>query len=156
MLSFEEKMKIIDSFPQLSKKNVSLGRVNYQLEESVTDKKNVVFHLHPNGNGFVYGGEFTTYETTDKGYVNIRDFDEESLRLLIQQAIEELSFEEEEVFEPGAVETWVNEEGFTLTLMEEDDLWNVYADDSLDGTFTSYGQAITYLDEEGFSFQSSK
>ena len=48
MLTFEEKLAIIESFPELERKNVSLGRVNFHFEGSIYEKKNVVYHLHPN------------------------------------------------------------------------------------------------------------
>lgn len=56
MLTFEEKLSIIETFPELQRKDVSLGRVNFHYPESVQEKKIVVQHLHPNGNGFVYAG----------------------------------------------------------------------------------------------------
>ncbi len=34
MLTFEEKLSIIESFPELERKNVSLKRVNFHFEES--------------------------------------------------------------------------------------------------------------------------
>ncbi|MDF2904672.1 MAG: hypothetical protein K0S25_2310 [Bacillus sp. (in: firmicutes)] len=87
MLTFEEKLAIIEAFPELQRKNVSLGRVNFQYEESVTDKKNVVYHLHPNGNGFVYAENISGYQPDDKGMVNIRDFSKQDLRSIIQESI---------------------------------------------------------------------
>ncbi len=39
MLTFEEKLSIIESFPELERKNVSLKRVNFHFEESRLDKK---------------------------------------------------------------------------------------------------------------------
>ena len=74
MLTFEEKLAIIESFPELERKDVSMGRINFHYEASASDKKNVVYHLHPNGNGFVYGAELNGYKKNDKGMVNIRDF----------------------------------------------------------------------------------
>lgn len=153
MLTFEEKLSIIESFPQLERKDVSLKRVNFHFEESRLDKKNVVYHLHPNGNGFVYGGDISGYKTDDKGMVNIREFSEEELRTIIQKSIDFLSQEEEAVkTESYLAEEWHNADGHTLTLIQEDeDMWNVYAGELLDGTFNSYGEAASYLDEEGFS-----
>ena len=49
MLTFEEKLAIIESFPELEKRTVSMGRINFHYEESASDKKNVVYHLHPMG-----------------------------------------------------------------------------------------------------------
>ncbi|MBC6975362.1 hypothetical protein H9I32_24240 [Bacillus sp. Xin] len=154
MLTFEEKLSIIESFPQLERKNVSLKRVNFHFEESRLDKKNVVYHLHPNGNGFVYAGGIKGYKTDDKGMVNIREFSADELRSLIQKSIELLSQEPEEIVvqaEPAKEEEWQSEEGHILTLIHEDDMWNVYAGVNLDGTFNSYPEAAEYLDEEGFS-----
>lgn len=154
MLTFEEKLSIIESFPELERKNVSLKRVNFHFEESRLDKKNVVYHLHPNGNGFVYASGIKGYKTDDKGMVNIREFSAEELRSLIEKTIERLSQEQEEIvtpMTPAAEEEWRNEDGHILTLIQEDDMWNVYAGVNLDGTFNSYPEAAEYLDEEGFS-----
>ncbi|MDF2904671.1 MAG: hypothetical protein K0S25_2309 [Bacillus sp. (in: firmicutes)] len=41
-----------------------------------------------------------------------------------------------------------------LILIQEDDMWNVYAGLNLDGTFPSYNEAKQYLLEEGFRKQS--
>lgn len=91
MLTFEQKLAILDSYPQLERKNVSLGRVNYHYEESQHDKKTVAFHLHPNGNGYVFAGLLRGYETDDKGFVNIRDYSEFELRNLLDASITSLS-----------------------------------------------------------------
>ncbi|HDR7795461.1 TPA: hypothetical protein QCY19_004139 [Bacillus luti] len=156
MLTFEEKLSIIESFPQLERKNVSLKRVNFHFEESLLDKKNVVYHLHPNGNGFVYASGIQGYKTDDRGMVNIREFSEEELRSVIQKSIDLLSEKLEVATPKGPMlqEDWHNEDGHILTLIEEDDdMWNVYAGTNLDGTFNSYREAAAYLDEEGFSLK---
>lgn len=153
MLDYQQKLSIIESFPELKKKQVSLGRINFQYEGSATEKKNVVFHLHPNGNGYVYAKDIAGYETDARGMVNIRDFSEDDLRTIIRQAIHALS--PEGVYEmktSGGVdhEVWINRRGQTLEIIYDNDLWNVYADDILDGTFRSYKEAKEYLIEEGF------
>ncbi|MUK87807.1 hypothetical protein GMD78_05250 [Ornithinibacillus sp. L9] len=145
MLTFEEKLAIIESFPELKRHDVSLGRVNFHYEESVMDKKIVVYRLHPNGNGFVYAELIDDdYDVDSKGMVNIRDFSEEELRKVIKQSIDSLS--EQEPFE----ETWINKENQTLKLVHDFDLWNVYAGDMLDATHTTYEAAADYLQQEGF------
>lgn len=154
MLTFEDKLAIFESFPELQRKDVSLGRVNFHYEESTLDKKNVVYHLHPNGNGFVYGELLTGYDVNDKGMVNIRDFSAEELRTIIQKSI--LSLAPKTMIEYSIVgeqieEKWINQNHFTLILLNEDDMWNVYAGLNLDGTFNSYEEAAEYLHEEGFS-----
>ncbi|WP_053363158.1 hypothetical protein [Bacillus sp. FJAT-27251] len=153
MLTFEEKLAIIEEFLELERKNVSLKRVNFHFEGSADDKKNVVYHLHPNGNGFVFAGKLGGYETDSKGMVNIRDYSKEELRHLLKEAIESLkpNPHEEAVIGEAEEERWVNDEKHTLILVEEDDMWNVYAGLNLDGTFPSYNEARQYLEEEGFS-----
>lgn len=164
MLTFEEKLAVIESFPELERKDVSLKRVNFHFEESATDKKNVVYHLHPNGNGYVYAGNLKGYETDDKGLVNIRDFSAEELRTLLEKTMRtlawvdhstEASVEEPTILEQNEGETWRNFEKHTLILMSEMDTWNVYSGLNLDATFDTYDEAKEYLLEEGFRKKNS-
>lgn len=153
LLTFEEKIAIIESFPELQRKNVSLGRVNYHFEESASDKKNVVYHLHPKGNGFVYAEYLQGYELDDKGMVNIRDFSAEELRSIIQKSILSLkpkSSVEDAIIGDSKEEKWIDAENNTLILLEEDEMWNIYFGLNLDNTFNSYEEATEYLLEEGF------
>lgn len=148
MLTFEEKLAIIESFPELKRKDVSLKRINFHYEESVQEKKTVVYHLHPNGNGFVYAGRFDhKYPMDDKGMVNIRDFTEDELRNIIRLSIQSLSAK------PFDEELWKDKQRNTLTLLydAELDLWNTYAGELLDGTFPTYQAAANYLEQEGFA-----
>lgn len=160
MLTFEQKLAILDSYPQLERRNVSLGRVNYHYEESRHEKKTVAFHLHPNGNGFVYAGLLRGYETDDKGMVNIRDYGEPDLRSLLEASITSLSIYTPEAPAPGkrkkkqaagAQTLWTNDEGHTLTLKPEDDLWYLYARLQLEMAFETLEEAEEYLAEEGFT-----
>lgn len=148
MLTFEEKQRIIESFPELTRKEVSMKRVNYHYEESLFDKTVVVQHLHPNGNGFVYVAGIPGYDADDRGLVNIREASEEELRKTIRDAIDALSQESEE--EEPVEELWVDGEGQQLTLLEEEGYWNVYHGYNLDESFGDYEEAKTYLREEGF------
>ncbi|MGA9226864.1 MAG: hypothetical protein WB217_11035 [Mesobacillus sp.] len=153
MLTFEEKIAIIETFPELERKNVSLGRVNFHFEGSIYEKKNVVYHLHQNGNGFVYAEFLSGYDMDSKGMVNIRDFSSEELKTIIRQSIKSLSPNtdaESAIIEDNEEERWINSENHTLILVNEDDMWNVYAGLNLDGTFLSYNEAKQYLEEEGF------
>lgn len=145
MLTFEEKLAIMESFPELQRNDVSLGRVNFHFEESVLDKKIVVYRLHPNGNGFVYAELIDDdYTILPKGMVNIRDFTEQALRKVIKQSIASLS--EPEPFE----ETWINAENQTLKIVRDFNTWNVYAGEALDATYTTLNSAANYLQQEGF------
>ncbi|NMD68968.1 hypothetical protein HHO41_01620 [Bacillus sp. DNRA2] len=153
MLSFEEKLAVIEAFPELKRKNVSLGRVNFQYDESITEKKNVVYHLHPNGNGFVYVGSESEYDTDEKGLVNIRDFSKNELHSIIQESIQALSprpVTEEAIIGDAFEERWVDAENHTLILVDEDGIWNIYAGLNLDESFGSYEEAKEYLRAEGF------
>ncbi len=164
MLTFEQKLKILDSYPELERKNVSLGRVNYQYEQSVHDKKTVAYHLHPNGNGFIYAGMLQDYDVDDKGYVNIRDYTEEDLRSLLDKSIQSLSTggkpldapeaegivltDFSRIDSPGGI--WTDADGGTLTLKYENDLWYIYSGIQLEMVFETREEAGEYLTEEGF------
>ncbi|MBT2699203.1 hypothetical protein J7E79_17605 [Bacillus sp. ISL-40] len=156
MLTYNEKLAIIESFSELERKNVSLGRVNFQFEGSISDKKNIVYHLHPNGNGFVYAGQLDHYDTDEKGMVNIRDFSEDQLRKLLKQSIQSLSSVEKTPAEEAIIgdskeERWVDSENNVLILVEENESWNIYYGLNLDATFDTYEEAEAFLQEEGFT-----
>jgi hypothetical protein len=156
MLNFEEKLAIIDTFPELERVNVSLGRVNYQFKESKSDKKNVVYHLHPNGNGFVYAGKLPNRHTDQKGMVNIRDFSAQELKQLIRESIKCLSVAEIPAVETAIIgenraEKWVNADNHNLLLVNEDEAWNIYFGLNLEESFNTYEEAELFLVEEGFS-----
>ncbi|MFE1628935.1 hypothetical protein ACFLFF_19530 [Brevibacillus reuszeri] len=158
MLTFEEKLAIIESFPQLTRNDVSLKRVNFHYEESLHDKKAVVYHLHPNGNGFVFAAFLKGYQKDDKGYVNIRDFSEDQLRTIIEASINSLSVKRELAPQNAATpeqveETWIDKKGNTLLLQQEDALFNVYHGMNLEASFESYVEAEQYLLDEEFTRQ---
>ncbi|MFD0713424.1 hypothetical protein [Paenibacillus sp. GCM10027626] len=157
MLTFQQKMDVLDAFAELERKTVSLGRVNYHFEGSLHEKKNVVYHLHPNGNGFVYVGQSADYPADEKGLVNIRDFDAEQLRAVVAASIALLSTPPPEK-EPAApkrrkksgAECWVSSDGQRLDLKFEEDLWYLYTGLNLEMAFETYEEAEQYLQEEGF------
>ena len=149
MLTFEQKQEIIESFPELTRKDVSMKRVNYHYEGSRFDKTVVVQHLHPNGNAFVYVAGVPGYDTDDRGLVNVREATEEELRKTIKDSIALLS--EEEVEEQAVEETWVNSEGVKLKLVEEEGAWNIYHGLNLEESFGNYGYAQGYLKDEQFT-----
>ncbi|MFJ6209019.1 hypothetical protein [Lysinibacillus sp. NPDC092081] len=150
MLTFEQKQTIIESFPGLTKKEISLKRLNYHFMDSLYEKTIVVEKLHPNGNGFVFIGDLLRYEeeANDKGLVNIRDYDEQQLREIIEDAIQYLSEEEEE--QEPIEEMWKNREGIQLKLACEQRSWNVYHGENLEEAFGTQEAAKEYLLEEGF------
>lgn len=149
MLTFEQKQQIIETFPELTKKEVSMKRLNYHFEDSLYDKTVVVQHLHPNGNGFVYVEGVPGYEADDRGLVNIREATEEELKKTIRDAIRALSTEEAEEVE-SIEEVWVNGEGQKLTLLGEEGFFNIYHGTNLEEGFGDYQEAVDYLKEEKF------
>lgn len=155
MLTFEEKLDIINTFPELERVNVSLGRVNFQFKKSISDKKNVVYHLHPNGNGFVYAGLLPNYPADEKGMVNIRDFSAKELKQIIKESINSLSSVNKPVIEEAIIgdsqeERWINDLQETLLLVNEDETWNIYFGLNLEETFGTYEEAEMFLVDEGF------
>ncbi|HBT71658.1 MAG TPA: hypothetical protein DEB37_05120 [Lysinibacillus sp.] len=150
MLTFEQKQAIIESFSGLTKKEISLKRLNYHYMDSLYEKTIVVEKLHPNGNGFVFVGDLLRYEqeATDKGLVNIRDYDEQQLREIIEDSIQYLSEEVEE--QEPIVEIWHSRDGVKLQLAFEQRSWNVYHGENLEEAFGTYDAAKEYLLEEGF------
>lgn len=148
MLSFEQKQNIIESFPELTKKEISLNRLNYHFENSLYEKTIVIEKLHPNGNGFVYVGDLLKYEkeANEKGLVNIREYDEQALREIIRDAIDYLS----EDMETPIVESWTSREGLLLELVHEKRNWNIYFQNNLEESFGTRDAAVEYLLEEGF------
>ncbi|WCK54476.1 hypothetical protein PP175_24910 [Aneurinibacillus sp. Ricciae_BoGa-3] len=164
MLTFEEKLTIIESFPQLERRDVSLGRVNFHYEESAFGKKTVVYHLHPNGNGFVYAGHLAHAhaDANDKGMVNISDYSADELRNLIQASLDSLSTEDGKIEAEAARssddqrrEYWIGPDNHALLLVYEDELWNIYTGSNLEAAFESYTKAEQYLLEEGFHQQTN-
>ncbi|MFS0690717.1 hypothetical protein AB1K89_15890 [Sporosarcina sp. 179-K 8C2 HS] len=149
MLTFEQKQQIIETFPELTRKEVSMKRLNYHYEDSLYDKTVVVQHLHPNGNGFVYVEGIPSYEPDERGLVNIREATEEELKAIIRDAIRALSTKEEE--EDPLEEVWVNGQGQKLTLLEEEGFFNVYHGYNLEESFGDYREAADYLKEENFT-----
>ncbi|WP_168123115.1 hypothetical protein [Paenibacillus sp. HB172176] len=162
MLDFHQKLAILSSFPKLHRKDVSLGRVNFHYEESAHEKKTVVYHLHPNGNGFVYAGLLPNENSDAKGMVNIRDCTEEELRRLVSASIaslapSEASSEASRVAagwghgrKPAREEHWIGSDGARLTIIREDELWYVYAGESIEMAFETYNEAVQYMEDEQF------
>jgi hypothetical protein len=152
MLSFEEKLSIMESFPELERKDVSMGRVNYHYEQSAYEKKLVGFHFHRNGNGFIFAGLMDEGPQTDeKGYVNIRDCSADELRSLVEESIRSLTGEAP--FTEGQEEAWVGPDAATLTVKYEDDMWYIFSGLNLEAAFETHDEAKTYLKEEGFRRQ---
>lgn len=148
MLTFEQKQAIIESYPELTRKDVSMKRINYHYEDSLYDKTVVVQHLHPNGNAFVYVAGILGYDADERGLINVREASEEELRKTITDAIAALA--QEEVEEQAVEQHWANAAGEKLVLMEELGAWNLYHGLNLEDSFGDYAEAVAYLKEEQF------
>jgi hypothetical protein len=149
MLTFQEKLAIMSSFPELERKDVSMGRVNFSYERSAYDKKIVGYHFHPNGNGFVYAGRLAVAETDDKGFVNIREYGESELRELVAASIRSLTGEAAPA--AGEEERWLGPDKAILRLTYEDEMWYIFSGLNLEAAFETREEALDYLQEEGFS-----
>lgn len=156
MLTFEEKQQIIESFKELTRKEISMGRLNYHFEESQFEKKIVVEKLHPNGNGFVYVGDLLRYPTAQKGLVNIRDFTEQELREVIEDSIMYLSEVDEPIEEEKFEQTWLNRDKAELLLVNDEPYWNIYHGENLEESFGTRDDAEDYLYAEGFKPSAQK
>jgi hypothetical protein len=146
MLTFEEKLAIILSCSELQRRDVSLGRINFHYEESAYEKKTVVYHLHPNGNGFVYAGQLQGYPTDDKGFVNIRDFSANELRHLIEASIHSLTAQSTK----AQKEYWQGPGKQSLIVIHADDMWYIYTGPNLEDAYETYEEVEHYMLEEGF------
>jgi hypothetical protein len=155
MLTFEQKLAVLESFPELQRNDVSLGRVNFHYEQSAYDKKNVAYHLHPNGNGYIYAGKLRGYSTDDKGFVNIRDYSADDLHALVAESILSLTAKSSNKPLPRndgtQEERWSGPDNQSLLVQYEDDLWYIYAGINLESAFETYEEAEQYCLEEGFS-----
>ncbi|MEJ8307064.1 hypothetical protein [Saccharibacillus sacchari] len=161
MLTFEQKIAVLESFPELTRNDVSMGRVNYHFEGSVHEKKIVGYRFHPNGNGFVFAGLVGDYDTDDKGFVNVRDFTETELREIVDASIRSLSSDRETspskpVSAASAQSTgdeiWTDGDGQELILKFEDETFFIYSGSSLEMAFETREESEEYLAEEGFTF----
>lgn len=169
MLTMEQKLAILDTFTELTRRNVSLGRINYHYEDSASDKKTVVYHLHPNGNGFVYAVHTATWGklADDRGMVNIREFSEEELRAIVAASITSLSPKapaahtsqsqinddavSEQSTDDSEAEHWFNADEHRVTLRYDNEMWMIFAGPHLEDAFESYEEAVEYLQDEGFA-----
>ena len=161
MLTFEQKIAILESFSALTRNDVSMGRVNYHFEGSAHEKKIVGYRFHPNGNGFVFAGLIGDYDTDDKGFVNVRDFTEAQLREIVDASIRSLSpvggaAPSKPVSAASAQSTgdeiWTDGDGQELILRFEDDTFFIYSGFSLEMAFETREETEEYLAEEGFTF----
>lgn len=158
MLSLDEKLAIAASFPELQRKDVSLGRINFHYLESDYEKTTVLYHLHPNGNGFVYAEYIPGCTVDSKGLVNIRDYSEYELREIIAKSIQSLTRSgspkvaktEDVAVDQQQEEIWVDEVGNLLSVTFVEDLWYIFAGENLDCAFETYEEVQEYLEEEGF------
>lgn len=156
MLSLDEKLAIATSFAELQRKDVSLGRINFHYLESDYEKTTVLYHLHPNGNGFVYAEYIPGCTVDAKGLINIRDYSEDELREIIAKSIQSLTrsgspkVSKTVEAQVPQEEIWVDEDGNTLSVTFVEDLWYIYAGENLDCAFETYEEVQEYLEEEGF------
>ena len=94
-LTFNEKIRILDSYNKLQKGKISFDRINYYYDVAKSRRKTVVSELKNSGNGYVYVGYLEKYKNKadSRGFINIDKHicSEDEFRKLIEEAI--ISFE---------------------------------------------------------------
>ncbi|MGX6980074.1 hypothetical protein ACWN8V_12645 [Vagococcus elongatus] len=150
MLTFEEKKKIIEEFPELEEQKVSMNRLNYHFNESAVAKTIVVKYLHPKShNAFVYAGYLPSSETKD-GYISVINASEEELRERIRLGIEELK-KTEDGFPDGYEEVWEDDRADILRLRYIAPVWGIVMQtEGIEAIFKTKEAGEAYLEEEGF------
>ncbi|HEL6659649.1 TPA: hypothetical protein UPG49_001005, partial [Listeria monocytogenes] len=116
---------------------------------SKRDKKIIVKHLHPNGNAFVYA-PFLEVEPLDKqGYVNVKDYSENEIRVLLLEA-KEFMDSDEDGYKEGLTKIYQDNSGEKLSLVYENKMWVIYTGENLEAVFPTLESAEGYLLDEGF------
>ncbi|MEK4670694.1 hypothetical protein [Niallia sp. FSL R7-0271] len=86
MLSREQKRKILNSY-SLFEYKISYDRYNYKYKNKVIARE-----FSHTGNGYICGKELNDplkkYEIDNRGWINIKDMNEEELRTLIELVID--------------------------------------------------------------------
>ncbi|AIS60148.1 hypothetical protein [Listeria ivanovii] len=149
MLNFEEKKALIESMGDFELHEISMDRMNVHYPESKRDKKIIVKHLHPNGNAFIYA-PFLEVEPLDKqGYVNVKDYSENEIRVLLEEAKEYMD-KDEAGYKEGLTKIYQDKNGDRLSLVYENEMWVVYTGENLEAVFPTMEGAEGYLLDEGF------
>jgi hypothetical protein len=81
---------IFKSFPELSLKEISYDRINFEFKASKKPGTTLATQLHPSGNAYVcakYIDDTTGYQVDWRGWVKIKDFNEDQLREIIRKAL---------------------------------------------------------------------
>jgi hypothetical protein len=97
MLTLKEKVEVFKSY-DLKETSISYERINFENTASKQTRKVLARELHESGNGYVLG-EYMSKDTIEKyrykvdsrGWISIKDFNKESLRIVIEEAIKSMS-----------------------------------------------------------------
>ncbi|PDR00508.1 hypothetical protein A0I97_07230 [Listeria monocytogenes] len=143
------KKALIESINGFELHEISMGRINVHYPASKRDKKIIVKHLHPNGNAFVYA-PFLEVEPLDKqGYVNVKDYSENEIRVLLLEA-KEFMDSDEDGYKEGLTKIYQDNSGEKLSLVYENKMWVIYTGENLEAVFPTLESAEGYLLDEGF------
>jgi len=91
MLSFEHKRTIFSSYSELTETQRSNDRINFEYRGSKKRGKVLACELTASGNGYVLGKYMVGYKLDNRGWINIKDFNEDELRAVITKAIDSMS-----------------------------------------------------------------
>jgi len=96
MLSFEEKIQVLNSFSELTPKEMSNNRINYKYTNKRGVEVNVIKHLKSNHTGYINVGYLhkDAYNGIPQkdGFLNIdrNVSDSQEFRLLVEKVIDSL------------------------------------------------------------------
>lgn len=79
LLTFAEKRLIFLSFPELTEVKRSNQRINFEYRASKKPGKVLAGEMHPSGNGYICGKYMNKYKVDSRGWIKIKDLNEEEL-----------------------------------------------------------------------------
>jgi hypothetical protein len=95
-LTFEDKVRIFNSFNELREVQIKNGKTNFHFDSSRVQKKVIACELGPNRAGYIFVGFLKDFDASkdDRGFINIDKHisGEKELRKLIARVIESLRF----------------------------------------------------------------
>jgi hypothetical protein len=95
---FEERRAIINSFVELTEKEISNNTFNFFYQKSLQKGKKIVTELSHTGNGYVLGQYMSEdmikencYKVDNQGWISIAEFSHDALKKIIYDAMESMS-----------------------------------------------------------------
>ncbi|EJX8145222.1 hypothetical protein OEO26_002993, partial [Listeria monocytogenes] len=84
-----------------------------------------------------------------QGYVNVKDYSENEIRVLLLEA-KEFMDSDEDGYKEGLTKIYQDNSGEKLSLVYENKMWVIYTGENLEAVFPTLESAEGYLLDEGF------